>query len=448
MLDLTQGSPLKVILRFAVPLYIGQVFQLAYGIIDSRIIGSFLGTESLAAVGAVTTLVDFTVLFLNGFINGFGIIIALFFGAKDSERMKKSIAWTTVLGFAIAFATSFLCLLFHDPILKVLNIQDQLLAPAKNYSRVIIGGLFATAAYNICASILRSAGDSVTPLIFLIFSNLLNGILDFVLVKYTAFGVVGAAYATVAAQTVSAVVCFVYMRKKHPSLNVGAADFSFSPDIFRQLISTGFSMSVMMSFVQLGTVVLQTAINTFGANTIVAHTTARKIGFVFMTPFSVFGSALATYCSQNLGAGKNSRIKSGISASYVACLVWWGFSLAVINLCAPLFVRLVSATENQEIIATATTYLRVNSAMYFVPAAISILRNSMQGFGDRKTPLFSSFIELALKVIFALIFAPRIGYWAIIICEPILWCVMVIPLIIGTFRFPALKTAVNQQALN
>lgn len=431
MTDLTKGSPFKVILRFAIPLYIGQIFQLAYGIIDTRIIGSFLGGEALAAVGSVTTLTDFAVLFLNGFINGFGIIISTFFGAKDESKLKNSIAWTIVLGFAIGAVFSVLALVFLNPLLTVLRVSVTLRQMARQYAAIIIAGLVITAAYNICASILRSVGDSLTPLVFLIISNILNGILDYILISKTELGITGAACATLIAQLISAVACFIYMRKKHRELIVGRKDFQLNPPIFRELMSSGFSMSIMISLVQFGTLALQTAINTFGTNIIVAHVAARKIIMICMTPFSCFGHALATYCGQNKGAGLFERIKKGIRSSYLACIIWWGFAVLVIFLFCPLFIKALTATTEDEVIKTGCLYLYINVSMCWVTAGISILRNSMQGLGQRKVPLVSSFIELLGKFLIALIFAPMFGYWAIILSEPVIWCIMVIPLIVG-----------------
>ncbi len=433
MTDLTKGSPLKVIVRFAIPIYIGQLFHLAYGLIDTRIVGSILGARELAAVGSVSTLNDLLLFFINGFTNGFGIIIATFFGAKDEKRMKNAIAWTAVLGFSVALACSTIFLPLLGPVMRLLNVEEDLFALSRSYAFIIIAGLSATAAYNICASVLRSVGDSVTPLVFLIISNVVNGFLDYLLVSKTTLGISGAAYATVISQILSALACFVYMQKKHPGLKLSRDDFTFVPDIFRELMSSGFSMSVMVSFVQFGTVALQTSINTFGQNIIVAHVAARKIGQIVMTPFFVFGTALATYCGQNLGAGLKDRIKKGMKSSFLACCGWWVFAFSMVLLFAPVFIRALTATTDAEIINTARTYLYVNGSLYLLVAGISILRNSMQGFGDRRTPLVSSFIELAGKVIVAMLFAPKLGYWAIILCEPAVWILMIIPLIVRMF---------------
>lgn len=443
MNDLTKGSPFKVIIKFALPIYVGQLFFLMYGIIDTRIVGSFLGSDALAAVGSVSTLIDFSHILLNGFVNGFGIIVATFFGAKNIKGMKNAISWMGILGLAVTIVIVGIQLLFLDPILKFLNVSTELADFAGIYVYIVLSGLIAGTFYNVCVVVLRSVGDSVTPLIFLILSNVLNGVLDYILVSKTTLGITGAALATVFSQVVSAVACFIYMCKKHPSVVVHKEDLYFDCHTIRELLASGISMCIMNSFVHMGTLALQTAINTFGANIIVAHVAARKIGSICMTPFSCFGMALATYCGQNLGAGLLDRIKSGIKAAYFSSICWLAFAYVMIRLFAPRLISLLTASDNPEVIKNGTLYLYVNGAMYWVTAGISILRNSMQGFGDRKTPLVSSFIELVGKIVVVSVFTSRFGYWAIILSEPTIWVVMIIPLLIGTYKKLHVKTAVE-----
>ena len=304
---------------------------------------------------------------------------------------------------------------------------------------MILAGLITATLYNVCAAILRAIGDSFTPLLFLILSSFLNIFLDYSFILIFHMGVAGAAWATVLSQAVSALLCFLYMRKKYPKLHLLPEDLRPSREMYKKLLSTGVSMAFMVSFVQLGTLALQTSINTFGTNIIVAHTAARKASTLFMMPFSVLGTTLATYCGQNLGAGKFSRIKTGIRGTL---FLTWGWSCLVILAAftiSPLIIHLITASGEPEILDTASLYLRVNTSFYFIPAAICLFRNSMQGFGDSRTPVFSSFLELLGKVVIAFALAPRIGYWGIIVAEPIVWAIMVIPLILGMAKNPLLR---------
>lgn len=439
MKNLTTGKPIKLILLFAIPLLIGQLFQLFYSLVDTRIVGSTLGDVALAAVGATTTLSDLLNSLLNGFTNGFAIIIATYFGAGNEKYMKKAMGGTILLGTSFAVVISVLCLLFLSPILRILNISDDILPQSRAYISIVLAGLLAATLYNICAAILRAIGDSFTPLIFLIIASFLNIGLDYAFILYFHMGVAGAALATVISQAISALLCFIYMRKKYPHLTLSKADFAISGDVYRKLLSTGVSMSFMSSFVNLGTLALQTAINTFGTNIIVAHTAARKATSIFMLPFSVFGTTLATFCGQNLGAGKYSRIKVGIRDTVLLTFLWCGGVILTAFTLSPALIRLITATTEPEVIQTASLYLKVNTTFYFVPAVICLFRNSMQGFGDSKTPVFSSSLELIGKIAIAFLLAPAIGYAGIIVAEPIVWFVMVIPLIAGMLRNPIFK---------
>lgn len=439
MKDLTTGKPIKIILLFAIPLFIGQLFQLFYSLADTRIVGAILGETSLAAVGATTTLSDFLIGLLNGFTNGCAIIIATYFGSGDRDNMKKAIGGTILSGIVLSVLISAGCLLFLPRILGALNVADFLMAESKAYIGIVLAGLLAATLYNVCAAILRALGDTFTPLLFLILAAVLNVVLDYTLIKYGNMGVAGAALATVIAQAVSAVLCFFYMKVRYPELSLCREDFRFDKIIYKKLIATGSSMGFMVAFVNLGTLALQITINTFNQDIIVAHTAARKATNIFMLPFSVLGTTLATFCGQNLGAGKYSRIKTGLRDTLLLTFIWCaGVALVAYTLSGPL-VHMITASDNEVILSTASLYLKVNTSFYFVTAIICLFRNSMQGFGDNKTPVFSSSLELIGKVAISFLLAPAIGYMGIIVAEPIVWFIMVIPLIVNMVRNPILK---------
>ena len=439
MKDLTKGKPIRLILLFAVPLFVGQLFQLFYSLADTRIVGQTLGDEALAAVGATTTLSDMLLSFLNGLTNGFAIVIATCFGAKDERQMKKAMGGTILLGSCCAVVLSGLCLLNMSGLLKLLNISPELFAAARGYIGIVIAGLLAATLYNICAAMLRAIGDSFTPLLFLILAAFLNIAMDYGFILCLHTGVEGAAYATVIAQAVSAFLCFLYMRRKYPQLTLKKEDFKPDMILYKKLFGAGLSMGFMTSLVGIGTMALQTSINTFGTDIIVAHTAARKISSIYMLPFSVMGTTLATYCGQNLGAGKYSRIRQGIRDTVLVTFVWCTGVIISAYTVAPWLIRTVTATQKKDIIDTASLYLRVNTPFYYVPTVICLFRNSMQGFGDNRTPVVSSSLEMIGKVLIALLLAPAIGYYGIIVAEPIVWFIMVIPLVVNMVRSPVLK---------
>lgn len=439
MKDLTKGKPIRLILLFAVPLFVGQLFQLFYSLADTRIVGQTLGDEALAAVGATTTLSDMLLSFLNGLTNGFAIVIATCFGAKDERQMKKAMGGTILLGSCCAVVLSGLCLLNMSGLLKLLNISPELFVAARGYIGIVIAGLLAATLYNICAAMLRAIGDSFTPLLFLILAAFLNIAMDYGFILCLHTGVEGAAYATVIAQAVSAFLCFLYMRRKYPQLTLKKEDFKPDMILYKKLFGAGLSMGFMTSLVGIGTMALQTSINTFGTDIIVAHTAARKISSIYMLPFSVMGTTLATYCGQNLGAGKYSRIRQGIRDTVLVTFVWCTGVIISAYTVAPWLIRTVTATQKKDIIDTASLYLRVNTPFYYVPTVICLFRNSMQGFGDNRTPVISSSLEMIGKVLIALLLAPAIGYYGIIVAEPIVWFIMVIPLVVNMVRSPVLK---------
>ena len=439
MIDLTTGNPIKQMIKFALPVCLGNIFQLFYSLADTRIVGSTLGESSLASVGATTSISTLLIGFLSGMTNGFSIVVAQQFGEKNEKKIKKTVAGSLFLGLVISVIISIISISFLDEILKILNISEELYQNSTLYIKVILLGITATMFYNAFAGILRAIGDTFAPLMFLIIACGLNIFLDLFFILKLGLGVSGAGLATVISQGFSVLLCIIYMWKKYPIFRVEKKDFFIKLELLKRLFYSGFSMAMMMSLVFFGTLALQTAINTFGTNIIVAHTASRKLTEFFMLPFSVFGITMATYCGQNKGANEPERIKKGI---WEALFITWGWSVIVIIFSytiAPFLIYMVTGTTNREIILTSQKYLKINTIFYFVPATISILRNAMQGIGDHFTPIFSSGLELIGKISVVIFLVPSLEYFGIIISEPIVWVVMVIPLIIKIIKNPIFK---------
>lgn len=439
MTDLTKGSPTKQMLKFAMPVCLGNLFQLFYSLSDTRIVGSTLGEHALAAVGASTSISTLLIGFLTGLTNGFAILVAQDFGARNFEKIRKTVAGTLLLGLGTAILISFISVTFLTPILKILNVSEELFEQSYGYIRAILLGIVATMFYNAFASVLRAIGDTVAPLIFLIIACGVNIALDLYFILELKTGVVGAAWATVISQGLSVLLCMIYMWWRYPIFHLKLEDFRLNLSLIKKLYASGLSMGMMMSFVYFGTLALQIAINTFGTNTIVAHTAARKLTEFFMLPFGVMSITMATYCGQNKGAKRPDRIKIGIWQAIYITWLWTVLIIILSYTVAPKLVYMVTGTSFEEIVKTAEKYLRINTLFYFVPAVIAILRNAMQGIGDLITPIFSSLIELVGKVMIAFFLAPKIHYMGIIIAEPIVWVLMVIPLIIMIIRNPIFK---------
>ena len=427
---LTEGTPWKQILLFSIPIFWGNIFQLLYSLVDTKIVGSTLGTEALAAVGSVSTLHTLMTGFLNGLTLGFSLITAMCFGADNMKRLKKSFAMTMELGVMTTTVLVVALMLVLQPLLHLLNVPEEQFAMSYAYISVLIVGLFATVLYNLCANTLRAIGDSLTPLLFLILATVSNIGLDYLFILAFHMGVQGAAYATVLAQLISVVLCFIRIFRKFPVLHLQKSDFRPEKELIVEMYKSGLSMGLMSCLVSIGTIMLQSAINTFGTTVIVAHTAARKVFEIMSLPMSVLGSAMATYCGQNYGAKRFDRIRQGIRASLLIAAIW---SVAVFIICHTVegaLIRFVASTTDAEVIYWGSMYLKVDMSFIVVCGVSVILRNSMQGFGDRVIPVFSSCIELAGKIIFAFVFAPMFAYWGIIWAEPVVWIAMVIPLIV------------------
>lgn len=427
---LTEGTPWKQILLFSIPIFWGNVFQLLYSLVDTKIVGSTLGTEALAAVGSVSTLHTLMTGFLNGLTLGFSLITAMCFGAKNRKRLKKSFAAAISLGVLTTLALVLMLMIFLHSVLNLLHVPQAQFEMAYAYISVLIVGLFATLFYNLCANTLRAIGDALTPLIFLIVATVSNIGLDYLFILGFQMGVQGAAYATVLAQLLSVVLCLIRIFRKFPILHIQKEDFRFDRELMAEMYKSGLSMGLMSCLVGIGTILLQSAINTLGTTVIVAHTAARKVFELVSLPNSVLGSAMATYCGQNYGARRFDRIRQGIRASLIIAAVWAVVVFLICHTIEGKLIQFVASTTNPDVIYWGSTYLKVDMSFIVICGVIVILRNSMQGFGDRVIPVFSSCIELAGKIIFAFVFAPMFAYWGIIWAEPMVWIAMVIPLIV------------------
>ena len=436
--NMTEGNPIKLILQFAIPVFLGNLFQIFYGLIDTKIVGSTLGESALAAVGSVSILYNLLTGFFNGITLGFSVVSARHFGEGDMEKLKRSVAETILLGFIIAAIVITGVFVFLNSILSAMHVPTEQRKMAYAYISILVLGMFITLAYNMCANILRAIGDSMTPLIFLILAAVLNVILDYVCILVFSMGVGRAAVATVISQMVSVVLCVIHIKKNFPILQVKRRHFKLKKSEVTAMLSGGLSMGMMLSLVNLGTLILQAGINTLGTSVIVAHTAARKIFEIWGLPLTVLGSTMATYSGQNYGAGKYDRITSGLKISLILGCGWAVIILIMAYTISSPLVGFIASTNSKEILYWGSTYLKVDMIFEVVCVWIVLLRNTMQGIGDYRTPIISSLIEMACKIVFTMIFVKYFGYWAVIWTEPITWIIMVIPLIVMLIKNPVL----------
>ncbi len=421
MKELTAGKPAKIILFFALPIWLGSLFQQLYSMIDTIIVGRYIGTDAIAAVGSTSYISALIINFMSGLTNGFAIITARHFGAENMERVRKTVGSTIVLGLSLSAVFTAAVLMLLDPFLRLLNTPDEIFSMADEYITIIIAGMTVTMLYNMASGVLRAIGDSVTPLIFLVISSLINIVLDILFISVFSMGTSGAAYATLISQFAAFVLCVIHILRKCPYLHLSKHDFLLEGAMVKEMMATGTSMGLMYSVVETGSLILQGAINLFGTAIITAHTAARKLSSLLMLPYSALGSACATYCSQNYGAGKYSRIGKGVKSAILISWVWSAIAIAAAFLISPALVRLITDTSDMTIIDTAAKYMKVNTPFYFVLGVLIVMRTSLQGLGQKIVPVLSSSIELLGKALAAWIAAPLLGYFGVMISEPIVW---------------------------
>ncbi len=430
MKDMTKGPAARLILAFSLPILIGSLLQRTYSIVDTRIVGTYLGDDALAAVGATTVLNSLFNGFFTGIANGFAIMTAQRFGGKDFKNVKSSFAAALIMGAVLSVLLIGLTLLFLNPILEFLNVPADLYQDAAGYIRIVLAGMVITMLYNVLIASARAIGDSVTPLLTLTLSVLLNILGDLLLLGYFHTGVEGAAWATVLAQAVTIVICAVYLMQRYELFRIGPEDIrNCSGKMARFMLATGLSMGFMNSLIGIGSLILQTAVNDLGNSYIVAQSVARKITEILMSVFSSVGIAMATYCGQNYGAKQYARIRKGVRTGYAITCSWCLAVLLIVYTLAPVLVQGITGSSDPVMIEAAVKYLRIDSLLYVLVAVIFVQRNSLQGVGDRITPLISSGIEMVGKIILTFTLVPVFGYDGVIWVEPIVWIVMILPLI-------------------
>lgn len=419
--DLTQGNVAKLLLFFAFPTLLSNVFQQFYNLADTAIAGHILGDNALVAIGASSTINSLVLSFAWGLNGGFGIIIAQCFGAKDFKKLKKSVAISLSINVLFSLIVCIFGIFMSRPMLQALNTPAARLNEANSYISVILVFIIVPMLYNLEAVILRSLGDSKTPLYFLIFSSVLNIILDYVLIKFTHMGVKGAAVATVLAQLLSVILCFVVILKNFKIIRLKKNDFHFSASLIKNMMSAGMAMAVMNSIFSIGSIIMQGSINALGEDIIAAHLGSRKVAEMFMQPLVTIGTACSTFVGQNYGALKIGRIKASIKYSTIYSLIWSVFTFFILWFFGGQIARLVTGSASQVVFDNTQMYLRVNAPFYFVLGLLFTLRFSIQSVDRKMPPIISSSMELASKIAAAYLFIPLWGYLGACIAEPLSW---------------------------
>lgn len=420
--DLTNGNINKLLLGFAFPTLISNLFQQFYNLADTAIAGHILGDNALVAIGATSSLFSLIMTFANGLSGGFGIIIAREFGAKNESRVKSAVAHSLIINIIIGAVIFLLSLVVTKPILTAMNTPAAQFGDAYRYIIVILCTVAVPMIYNLEATILRSVGDSKTPLYFLIFASIMNIILDWVFMKNLNMGVTGAAVATVVSQLTASLLCLIVIKKNFPVLHITKSDFARDKKLTSDMLSAGMTMATMNSIFSIGSIIMQGAINALGETIIAAHLASRKLAEMFMQPLVTVGLACSTFVSQNFGAKKYDRISKAIRYSLIYCAVWSVISFFILWFLGAKTTVLITGTGNAEVVRNTAMYLRINAPFYFVLGILFVLRFSIQSINRKIPPLISSAMELGTKIAAAFVFIPMWKYTGACIAEPLSWC--------------------------
>lgn len=431
--DMTQGNPFKLFIWFSIPLLIGNVFQQLYSMVDTIIVGKFLGEEALAAVGSTGSMFFLVNGFLLGLTSGFSIMVAQRFGAKDEEGVKKAIASNITLTVILTILVTVVMLILKTPILKLMNTPENVFEYANAYITVIYAGMFTQAIYNMSAGILRALGDSKTPLYFLIIASIVNIVLDLVFIVNLHMGVAGAAYATNISQGLAAILCLIYSYKKFQILRLKKEDFKVPVNYYQTHFKIGLPMALQFSITALGVITLQSAINIFGSSVMAAYTAASKVIQLVMQPLVTYGVSTATFVGQNLGAGLYQRIREGIRVITFISIGTSILASGLVVIFGKILVGLFLKNPSHEVMGYASQVLNY-SAVFFVPLGlIFIYRNALQGMGKSFIPMMAGVFELVARAVVAYTLPTFIGFAGICLADPAAWLAAFIPLVIVYF---------------
>ena len=423
-LDMTTGSPTKLLLRFSLPLFVGNLLQQFYNLVDTAMAGHLLGDAALSQIGSTAALYSLITTLAFGLNSGFALNVSRHFGSGDKRNMERAVCWMVTLSAlcALVMTTVFFSARFW--LVTAMQIPADTRDGALRYLTIILAGIPLTMAYNLESSMMQSVGNSVTPLLFLIFSSLLNVALDYLFMGPFSLGVGGAAAATILSQGISALLGLFYILRNEPDLHFHRDAVRVPRRFVSDMFLTGLSMALMSAIYSIGSVLLQGSINALGNVYIAAQVGGRRLAELFYMPGVALGASTATYSSQNFGAGKRSRIRQGERVALAIYGVWWLFALAfTFTPLAPAAIRLLTGSENPEVLSSAHLYLRVSIPLVPPMAVVVVVRNALQGMKHTVAPLFCSALELICKAVFAAWFVPHFGYPAVCACEPTAWVI-------------------------
>ena len=419
--DMTTGSPAWAIFHFVLPVFLGHVFQQFYSMADTIIVGKFVGNKALAAVGSTGTIMFLIITSLIGMTVGFTVLTSQRFGAGDMDGMRKTVGCAAILSVIVSVVSTAVSMLGMRSLLTIMNTPADIFDDAYAYIMIICGGIFAQVLYNYLASVLRALGNSRTPLYFLILAALLNIVLDLVFIIQFHAGAAGAAYATVISQGVSGVLCLLYIWKKVPVLHLKRSDWRLDWHIAKLQLGLGLPMALQYSITAIGTIMVQSALNSLGSTLVAAFTAASKIEQVVTQAYVALGTAMATFCAQNMGAGKISRIRRGFRDATLMGIVYSLFAALLVVTVGKYMTYLFISEEIETILPSVDIYLKCVAAFFIPLTVVNLYRNGLQGMGFGFLPMMAGVAELVGRGVTAVIAAGYGSYFGICMASPMAW---------------------------
>ena len=432
--DMTSGSPMKMILSFTFPIFIGNVFQQFYNMADAVIVGKFVGTKALAAVGSTGTIMFLIYGFVVGMTAGFTVLTAQKFGAGDMRAMRQTVAGASILSLIVGVILTAAFMILMKPWLMAMNTPADIFADAYAYIMIVSAGILAQMLYNLLASVLRALGNSKVPLYFLILSALLNIVLDLVLIIVFHMGAAGAAVATVVSQGVSGLLCLVYIVKCVPVLRMSRDDWRPSGHLLKTQMRIGIPMALQYSITAIGTMMVQSSLNILGSTLVAAYTAAGKIEQVVSQAYVALGTTLATYSAQNIGAGDVPRIRRGFRATTWIGVIY-SFAAAALVMTVGKYMTYLFVSEDVELIMDSVDlYLKCAGSLFIPLAIVNIYRNGIQGLGYGLLPMMAGVAELVGRGVMSVIAAQQKSYLGVCLASPAAW-VLAAALLIGMYFY-------------
>ena len=419
--DMTQGKPVKVLLGFTIPVFIGNVFQQFYNMVDAVVVGKFVGTKALAAVGSTGTIIFLIIGFLLGLTAGFTVLTAQKYGAGKMDEMRQTVGNALILTALVSAVMTAVSMTGMHALLKFMHTPDDIFKDAYAYIMVICGGIAAQMLYNFLSSVLRALGNSKVPLYFLILAALLNIVLDMVFIIAFHMGAAGAAWATVISQGISGILCLVYIVKAVPILHLHKEDWRPSGHLLKIQLAVGIPMALQYSITAIGTMMVQTALNLLGSTQVAAFTAANKIEQIVTQAYVAMGTTMATYCAQNIGAGKIKRIRQGFKSITIMGSIYSVVVAAIIMTVGKYMTYLFLSGDLTEIMHSVDIYLKCVGTFFIPLTVVNVYRNGIQGMGYGLLPMMAGVAELVGRGVVAMIAAGQKSYFGVCMASPAAW---------------------------